>query len=121
VRGRVGAQPIALLSANSRLVGSPQPLHTTSRLTPLVRYTFVAHDECSVLGFPCSPHVLPSDARLDAPLPWDHVDTGIAKWWLKTDLQRALEAATVPDCSHSGVDLRNTGDGIVFTTAAWLA
>lgn len=27
---------------------------------------------------------------------------GIAKWWLKTDLQRALEAATIPDCSHSG-------------------
>ena len=28
---------------------------------------------------------------------------GIAKWWLKADLQRALEAATVPDCSHSGL------------------
>lgn len=23
--------------------------------------------------------------------------------WLKADLQRALEAATVPDCSHSGI------------------
>ncbi|PSC72413.1 Radical SAM domain [Micractinium conductrix] len=44
-----------------------------------------------------------ADQRLDAPLPWDHIDTGIAKWWLKTDLQRALEAATVPDCSHSGI------------------
>lgn len=44
-----------------------------------------------------------ADERLDAPLPWDHIDTGIAKWWLKTDLQRALEAATVPDCSHSGL------------------
>ncbi|GIL66252.1 hypothetical protein Vafri_19868 [Volvox africanus] len=43
------------------------------------------------------------DPRLDMPLPWDHVDTGIAKWWLKADLQRALEAATVPDCSHSGL------------------
>lgn len=29
-----------------------------------------------------------ADSRLDAPLPWDHVDTGIAKWWLKADLQR---------------------------------
>lgn len=28
---------------------------------------------------------------------------GIAKWWLKADLQRALEASTVPDCSHSGL------------------
>lgn len=38
----------------------------------------------------------------DAPLPWDHIDTGIAKQWLKEDLQRALEAATVPDCSFAG-------------------
>ena len=35
--------------------------------------------------------------------PWDHIDTGIAKWWLKADLQKALEGITVPDCSHSGV------------------
>ena len=39
---------------------------------------------------------------LDAPLPWDHLDTGINKDWLKADLQRALEAATVPDCSFEG-------------------
>jgi radical SAM family uncharacterized protein/radical SAM-linked protein len=39
---------------------------------------------------------------LDAPLPWDHIDTGIDKNWLKADLQRALEAATVPDCSFEG-------------------
>lgn len=39
---------------------------------------------------------------LDAPLPWDHLDTGIDKQWLKADLQRALEAATVPDCSFDG-------------------
>lgn len=35
-----------------------------------------------------------ADARLDMPLPWDHVDTGIAKWWLKADLQRALEVGS---------------------------
>ncbi len=40
--------------------------------------------------------------RLDAPLPWDHLDTGIDKAWLQQDLQRALEAATVPDCSFEG-------------------
>lgn len=39
---------------------------------------------------------------LDAPLPWDHLDTGIDKKWLKEDLQRALEAAIVPDCSFDG-------------------
>jgi radical SAM family uncharacterized protein/radical SAM-linked protein len=38
----------------------------------------------------------------DAPLPWDHLDTGIDKTWLKQDLQRALEAAIVPDCSFEG-------------------
>lgn len=39
---------------------------------------------------------------LDRPLPWDHIDTGIDKNWLKLDLQKALEAATVPDCSFEG-------------------
>jgi radical SAM family uncharacterized protein/radical SAM-linked protein len=39
---------------------------------------------------------------LDARLPWDHIDTGIDKNWLIADLQRALEAATVPDCSFEG-------------------
>lgn len=34
-----------------------------------------------------APLTLLADDRLDAPLPWDHIDTGIAKWWLKTDLQ----------------------------------
>jgi len=43
-----------------------------------------------------------SQQSLDQPLPWDHIDTGIDKNWLKTDLQRALEAAIVPDCSFEG-------------------
>jgi radical SAM family uncharacterized protein/radical SAM-linked protein len=38
----------------------------------------------------------------DMPLPWDHIDTGIDKAWLKADLQKALEAAIVPDCSFEG-------------------
>jgi hypothetical protein len=59
-----------------------------------------------------------ADARLDAPLPWDHIDTGIAKWWLKADLQRALEALTVDDCSHNecsecGVCGDEFGDNVV--------
>lgn len=41
------------------------------------------------------------DDRLDADLPWDHIDSGMSKTWLKTDLQRALEAAVVPDCSYN--------------------
>lgn len=43
-----------------------------------------------------------SSSALDAPLPWDHLDTGIDKQWLKEDLQRALDAAVVPDCSFEG-------------------
>ena len=39
---------------------------------------------------------------MEAPLPWDHIDTGIDKTWLQEDLQRALEAAIVPDCSFEG-------------------
>ncbi len=54
----------------------------------------------------------------DAPLPWDHINTGIDKTWLKADLQRALEAATVPDCafdgcSHCGVCGVDFGHNIV--------
>lgn len=39
---------------------------------------------------------------MDAPLPWDHLDTGIDKSWLQDDLRRALAAAVVPDCSFEG-------------------
>ncbi|MEM8832335.1 MAG: TIGR03960 family B12-binding radical SAM protein [Cyanobacteria bacterium P01_G01_bin.19] len=54
----------------------------------------------------------------DAPLPWDYLNTGIDKQWLKDDLKRALEAATVPDCafegcSHCGVCGTDFGHNIV--------
>jgi radical SAM family uncharacterized protein/radical SAM-linked protein len=44
----------------------------------------------------------PPSPSLDRPLPWDHIDTGIDKKWLKEDLERALAASTVPDCSFEG-------------------
>ena len=47
-------------------------------------------------------HEKQTQHSLDAPLPWDHLDTGIDKQWLKADLQKALQAATVPDCSFDG-------------------
>ena len=40
--------------------------------------------------------------NLNAPLPWDHLDTGIDKKWLQDDLERALAADIVPDCSFDG-------------------
>ncbi|WP_013324373.1 TIGR03960 family B12-binding radical SAM protein [Gloeothece verrucosa] len=43
-----------------------------------------------------------SQIDYDAPLPWDHIESGIDKSWLKTDLQKAIDAATVPDCSFDG-------------------
>ena len=62
-----------------------------------------------------SPHRLPA---LDTPLPWDHIDTGISKQWLKDDLIRALDAATVADCafegcSHCGVCGTDLGHNVV--------
>ncbi len=35
------------------------------------------------------------------PLPWDHMDTGVDRQWLREDLQRAMEAMVVPDCSFA--------------------
>ncbi|BAY14438.1 hypothetical protein NIES21_01950 [Anabaenopsis circularis NIES-21] len=60
-----------------------------------------------------------SHHSLDLPLPWDHIDTGIDKKWLQEDLQRALEAAIVPDCSfegcsHCGVCGTDFGHNIVI-------
>lgn len=61
-----------------------------------------------------------STCDLNAPLPWDHIDTGIDKSWLQEDLQRALEAATVPDCafegcSHCGICGTDFGHNVVVT------
>jgi radical SAM-linked protein len=59
------------------------------------------------------------NSALSTPLPWDHIDTGIDKKWLIEDLQRALEAAVVPDCSfegcsHCGVCGTDFGHNIVI-------
>ncbi|AFY72831.1 radical SAM-linked protein/radical SAM family uncharacterized protein [Synechococcus sp. PCC 7502] len=42
------------------------------------------------------------DLNMDQVLPWDHIDTGIDKNWLKEDWQKAITAVTVPDCSFHG-------------------
>ncbi|MEH2256624.1 TIGR03936 family radical SAM-associated protein [Nostoc sp.] len=64
-----------------------------------------------------------SSHSLDIPLPWDHIDTGIDKKWLQEDLQRALEAAIVPDCSfegcsHCGVCGIDFGHNVVIESPA---
>ena len=62
------------------------------------RYRQVETGEWNVMDTQNGKHA----SNLESPLPWDHLDTGIDKQWLKADLQRALEAATVPDCSFEG-------------------
>ena len=62
------------------------------------KYRQIAQGEWNVMATAGEAH----SANLDAPLPWDHLDTGIDKDWLKQDLHRALAAATVPDCSFDG-------------------
>ncbi|WP_315791610.1 TIGR03936 family radical SAM-associated protein [Fischerella sp. JS2] len=76
--------------------------------------------EIASLSFltPHTPHT-PLPPSLNKPLPWDHIDTGIDKKWLKEDLKRALEAAIVPDCSfdgcsHCGVCGTDFGHNIVI-------
>jgi radical SAM family uncharacterized protein/radical SAM-linked protein len=76
------------------------------------------HEEDKEVTSPSSPSS-PSSS-LDAPLPWDHIDTGIDKKWLKEDLQRAKDAATVPDCSfegcsHCGVCGTDFGHNVVIS------
>jgi Fe-S oxidoreductase len=58
------------------------------------------------------------EVLLSQHLPWDHIDTGIDKKWLVDDLERALAAATVPDCSfaecsHCGVCGLDFGHNVV--------
>lgn len=66
---------------------------------------------------------LPTSYSLETPLPWEHIDTGIDKKWLVEDLQRALDAATVQDCSfegcsHCGVCGTDFGHNIVIEPPA---
>ncbi|MES1021874.1 TIGR03960 family B12-binding radical SAM protein [Gloeocapsa sp. BRSZ] len=69
-------------------------------------------------GSEVSEEIAEGQPALDTPLPWDHIDTGISKQWLKDDLQRALAAAIVPDCSfdgcsHCGVCSTDFGHNVV--------
>ncbi len=57
---------------------------------------------------------------LDAPLPWDHLDMGLTKEWLKQDYLSALAEQTVPDCSfdscsHCGICGEDFGHNIIVT------
>ena len=70
------------------------------------KYRQVENGEWNVFenteNYPEIGNALETKPLLDQPLPWDHIDTGIDKNWLKEDLQKALAEATVPDCSFAG-------------------
>lgn len=38
---------------------------------------------------------------LDRPLPWDHIDVGLDKGWLRDELMRALSSTLTPDCAFT--------------------
>lgn len=40
-----------------------------------------------------------SHSPLDRPLPWDHIDVGLDKGWLRDELMRALTESLTPDCA----------------------
>ncbi|MEO8893022.1 MAG: TIGR03936 family radical SAM-associated protein, partial [Coleofasciculaceae cyanobacterium] len=66
------------------------------------KYRQVENGEWNIFGKENLAETEVSFESLNEPLPWDHIDTGIDKNWLINDLQKALEAATVPDCSFEG-------------------
>jgi radical SAM-linked protein len=39
---------------------------------------------------------------LDEPLPWDHIDAGVAKEWLRAEWDHAVEGAVTEDCRTAG-------------------
>ncbi|MGC9526726.1 MAG: TIGR03960 family B12-binding radical SAM protein [Limnospira sp.] len=82
------------------------------------KYRQVETGEWNVMECPAQGEA-DTQTLLDQPLPWDHINTGIDKNWLKDDLQKALEAATVPDCSfdacsHCGVCGPDLGHNIAI-------
>jgi radical SAM family uncharacterized protein/radical SAM-linked protein len=87
------------------------------------KYRRVENGEWNLIDSPGSRMEEKSAPNFDQPLPWDHINTGIDKEWLKTDLERALAAATVPDCafegcSHCGVCTPDFGHNIVIEPPA---
>jgi hypothetical protein len=51
---------------------------------------------------------------LDEALPWDHVDVGVTKAFLKRELGRAQQGIVTPNCAEkcSGCGVQSYGRGI---------
>lgn len=48
------------------------------------------------------PRTLTGPRDVDAPLPWDHISSGVSRRYLRRERERALAATTTPDCSFEG-------------------
>eukprot|EP00177_Eucheuma_denticulatum_P006403 GFKZ01011686.1.p1 GENE.GFKZ01011686.1~~GFKZ01011686.1.p1 ORF type:complete len:994 (-),score=120.20 GFKZ01011686.1:747-3728(-) len=64
-----------------------------------------------------------NQSPLDRPLPWDHIDTGLSKGWLRDELMRALTETLTPDCafndcSFCGVCGEDLGNNITIPPPA---
>ncbi|MBO4313207.1 MAG: TIGR03960 family B12-binding radical SAM protein [Desulfovibrio sp.] len=55
-----------------------------------------ALDECGIDADACT-----ASRDIDAPLPWDHLEAGVSKEFLKREWRRALEGKTTPDCRYA--------------------
>jgi radical SAM-linked protein len=64
------------------------------------------------------PYAIANRARdLDEPLPWDHIDCGVTKQFLKREYKKALQVKGTPDC-HVG-PCSNCGEVCVPNWPTW--
>ncbi|HEX9899125.1 MAG TPA: TIGR03960 family B12-binding radical SAM protein [Candidatus Methylomirabilis sp.] len=64
------------------------------------------------------PYAIANRARdLDEPLPWDHIDCGVSKQFLKREYKKALQVKGTPDC-HVG-PCSNCGEVCVPNWRTW--
>jgi radical SAM family uncharacterized protein/radical SAM-linked protein len=78
-----------------------KPRIAEGEAAPIIQVIDISTDSLNPTESPELPPIfLPHN--INAPLPWDHLDTGIDKKWLQDDLERALAAGIVPDCSFDG-------------------
>jgi hypothetical protein len=56
------------------------------------------------------------ERSLDELLPWDFIDTGVTKEFLKREWKRAMEGAVTPNCRAAcqGCGVRKFGGGVCF-------
>lgn len=75
-------------------IRGPRGWYDTVRSGNLDRKTLLPKESVDHLGFATS-------SPLDRPLPWDHIDNGLDKGWLRDELMKALTETLTPDCAFT--------------------